>query len=104
MNNAITGYKKPHSFFGGGHVVDSGKISNKDFQQFYEHMTAVNKTLDTPPTHAATSPEQKKAVADMLMGKADQPEIKRKNTMSVPSARDCMSFSSGTARSWMGFP
>lgn len=78
LNNAITGYKKPHSFFGGGHVVDSGKISNKDFQQFYEHMTAVNKTLDTPPTHAATSPEQKKAVADMLMGKADQPEIKRK--------------------------
>ncbi|WOB50837.1 HrpF/NolX family T3SS translocon protein [Xanthomonas hydrangeae] len=78
LNNAITGYKKPHSFFGGGHVVDSGKISKKDFQQFYEHMTAANKTVDKSPTHAATSPDQKEAVADMLMGKADQPEIKKK--------------------------
>ncbi|PPT47097.1 HrpF protein [Xanthomonas arboricola pv. fragariae] len=78
LNNSITGYKKPHSFFGGGHVVDSGKISNKDFQQFYDHMTAANKTVDKSPTHAATSPDQKKAVADMLMGKADQPEIKQK--------------------------
>ncbi|MDV2451946.1 HrpF/NolX family T3SS translocon protein [Xanthomonas hortorum] len=78
LNNSITGYKKPHSFFGGGHVVDSGKISEKDFQQFYEHMTAANKTVAKAPTHAATSSEQKKAVADMLMGKADQPEIKKK--------------------------
>ncbi|PPU17716.1 HrpF/NolX family T3SS translocon protein [Xanthomonas arboricola] len=78
LNNSITGYKKPHSFFGGGHVVDSGKISDKDFQQFYEHMTAANKTVDKAPTHAATSPEQKKAVDDMLMGKADQPDIKKK--------------------------
>lgn len=78
LNNSITGYKKPHSFFGGGHVVDSGKISNKDFQQFYDHMTAANKTVDKSPTHTATSPDQKKAVADMLMGKADQPEIKQK--------------------------
>ncbi|AKU51319.1 HrpF/NolX family T3SS translocon protein [Xanthomonas arboricola] len=78
LNNSITGYKKPHSFFGGGHVVDSGKISNKDFQQFYDHMTAANKAVEKSPTHAATSPDQKKAVADMLMGKADQPEIKQK--------------------------
>ncbi|CAE1133142.1 serine kinase [Xanthomonas euroxanthea] len=78
LNNSITGYKKPHSFFGGGHVVDSGKISKKDFQQFYEHMTAANKTAEKSPTHAATSPDQQKAVADMLMGKADQPEIKKK--------------------------
>ncbi|KGK58901.1 MULTISPECIES: HrpF/NolX family T3SS translocon protein [Xanthomonas] len=78
LNNSITGYKKPHSFFGGGHVVDSGKISDKDFQQFYEHMTAANKTVDKAPTHAATSPEQKKAFDDMLMGKADQPDIKKK--------------------------
>ncbi|APO95025.1 HrpF/NolX family T3SS translocon protein [Xanthomonas vesicatoria] len=78
LNNSITGYKKPHSFFGGGHVVDSGKISDKDFQQFYEHMTAANKTVDKAPAHAATSPEQKKAVDDMLMGKADQPDIKKK--------------------------
>ncbi|MEQ7989844.1 HrpF/NolX family T3SS translocon protein [Xanthomonas hortorum pv. hederae] len=78
LNNSITGYKKPHSFFGGGHVVDSGKISNKDFRQFYDHMTAANKAVEKSPTHAATSPDQKKAVADMLMGKADQPEIKQK--------------------------
>ncbi|MDC8748313.1 HrpF/NolX family T3SS translocon protein [Xanthomonas campestris] len=77
LNNSITGYKKPHSFFGGGHVVDSGKISNKDFHQFYDHMTASNKAVEKPPTHAATSPGQKAAVADMLMGKADQPEIKK---------------------------
>nr|WP_115045639.1 HrpF/NolX family T3SS translocon protein [Xanthomonas arboricola] len=78
LNNSITGYKKPHSFLGGGHVVDSGKISQKDFQQFYEHMTAANKTVEKSPTHAATSPEQQKAFADMLMGKADQPDIKTK--------------------------
>ncbi|PPT84766.1 serine kinase [Xanthomonas arboricola pv. zantedeschiae] len=78
LNNSITGYKKPHSFFGGGHVIDSGKISNKDFRQFYDHITAVNKVVQKLPTHAATSPDQKKAVADMLMGKADQPEIKHK--------------------------
>ncbi|MCC8538510.1 HrpF/NolX family T3SS translocon protein [Xanthomonas axonopodis pv. poinsettiicola] len=78
LNNSITGYKKPHSFFGGGHVVDSGKISKKDFRQFYDHMTAANKTVDKSPTHAATSPDQKKAVSDMLMGKADQPDIKKK--------------------------
>ncbi|MCE4300399.1 serine kinase [Xanthomonas hortorum pv. vitians] len=78
LNNSITGYKKPHSFFGGGHVVDSGKISNKDFQQFYDHMTAANKAVEKSPTHEATSPDQKKAVDDMLMGKADQPEIKQK--------------------------
>ncbi|MCC4605998.1 serine kinase, partial [Xanthomonas campestris pv. parthenii] len=78
LNNSITGYKKPHSFFGGGHVVDSGKISKEDFQQFYEHMTAANKTVEKSPTHAATSPEQQKAFADMVMGKADQPDIKKK--------------------------
>ncbi len=78
LNNSITGYKKPHSFFGGGHVVDSGKISQKDFQQFYDHMTAANKTVQKSPTHAATSPDQKSAAADMSMGKADQPEIKQK--------------------------
>ncbi|MCC4622402.1 serine kinase [Xanthomonas cassavae CFBP 4642] len=78
LNNSITGYKKPHSFFGGGHVVDSGKISQKDFEQFHDHMSAANKTVEKSPTHAATSPGQKKAAADMLMGKADQPEIKKK--------------------------
>ncbi|WP_349810733.1 HrpF/NolX family T3SS translocon protein [Xanthomonas dyei] len=78
LNNSITGYKKPHSFFGGGHTVDSGKISQKDFHQFYDHMSADNKTVETSPTHEATSPEQKKAVDDMLMGKADQPDIKKK--------------------------
>ncbi|WAT13698.1 HrpF/NolX family T3SS translocon protein [Xanthomonas fragariae] len=78
LNNSITGYKKPHSFFGGGHVVDSGNISLKDFHQFYDHMTAANKTVQKSSKHAATSPDQKSDVEDMLMGKADQPEIKKK--------------------------
>ncbi|MBV6843803.1 serine kinase [Xanthomonas campestris pv. paulliniae] len=77
LNNSITGYKKPHHFFGGGHVIDSGKISQNDFRQFYDHMSAANKTVDTPATHEASSPDQQKAVADMLVGKADPPAIKK---------------------------
>ncbi len=77
LNNSITGYKKPHHFFGGGHVVDSGKISQNDFRQFYDHMSAANKTVDTPATHEASSPDQQKAVADMLVGKDDPPAIKK---------------------------
>ncbi|MBO9876042.1 HrpF/NolX family T3SS translocon protein [Xanthomonas sp. D-99] len=77
LNNSITGYKKPHHFFGGGHVVDSGKISQNDFRQFYDHMSADNKTVDTPATHEASSPDQQKAVADMLVGKDDPPAIKK---------------------------
>ncbi|WP_338338640.1 HrpF/NolX family T3SS translocon protein [Xanthomonas euvesicatoria] len=77
LNNSITGYKKPHHFFGGGHVVDSGKISQDDFRQFYDHMSAANKTVDTPATHEASSPDQQKAVADMLVGKDDPPAIKK---------------------------
>ncbi|MBO9792987.1 MULTISPECIES: HrpF/NolX family T3SS translocon protein [Xanthomonas] len=77
LNNSITGYKKPHHFFGGGHVIDSGKISQNDFRQFYDHMSATNKTVDTPATHEASSPDQQKAVADMLVGKADPPAIKK---------------------------
>ncbi|ALS96227.1 HrpF/NolX family T3SS translocon protein [Xanthomonas oryzae] len=77
LNNSITGYKKPHHFFGGGHVVDSGKISQSDFRQFYDHMSAANKTVNTTATHEASSPDQQKAVADMLMGKDDPPAIKK---------------------------
>ncbi|WP_017158886.1 HrpF/NolX family T3SS translocon protein [Xanthomonas phaseoli] len=77
LNNSITGYKKPHRFFGGGHVVDSGKISQDDFRRFYDNMSAANKTVDTPVTHDATSPDQQKAVSDMLMGKDDPPAIKK---------------------------
>ncbi|WP_280643364.1 HrpF/NolX family T3SS translocon protein, partial [Xanthomonas bromi] len=77
LNNSITGYKKPHHFFGGGHVVDSGKISQDDFRQFYDHMSADNKTVDTPVTHEASSPEQQKSVADMLVGKYDPPAVKK---------------------------
>ncbi|WAW90883.1 serine kinase [Xanthomonas citri pv. malvacearum] len=77
LNNSITGYKKPHRFFGGGHVVDSGKISQDDFRRFYDNMSAANKTVDKPVTHDASSVEQQKAVSDMLMGKDDPPAIKK---------------------------
>lgn len=77
LNNSITGYKKPHRFFGGGHVVDSGKISQDDFRRFYDNMSAANKTVDKPVTHDASSAEQQKAVSDMLMGKDDPPAIKK---------------------------
>jgi|GEM_PF-1386396 len=77
LNNSITGYKKPHRFFGGGHVIDSGNISQNDFRQFYDHMSDENKAVDKPLTHDVSTPEQKSAVLDMLMGKADPPAIKK---------------------------
>ncbi|PPU70641.1 serine kinase [Xanthomonas cucurbitae] len=76
LNNSITGYKVEHTFFGDGPTIDSGNISNYDFKNFYERMSAANRTAEKAPTHAATAPEQKKAFVDMVMGKADQPDIK----------------------------
>ncbi|HKT97171.1 MAG TPA: HrpF/NolX family T3SS translocon protein [Paraburkholderia sp.] len=78
LNNTITGYKTHHGAFdfGGGHTVDSGNISNRDFNHFYDNMSAANRTVEKQRTHAATAPEQQDAVADMMMGRADQPEIK----------------------------
>ncbi|TIN62228.1 MAG: nodulation protein NodX, partial [Mesorhizobium sp.] len=40
LNNSITGYKTHHKFFdfGGGHTVDSGNISKKDFAHFCTNM------------------------------------------------------------------
>jgi len=78
MNNAITGYKTHHKFFdfGGGHTVDSGNISNSDFNQLFNNMSSANRTAQQVKTHAARTAAEKGAVADMTMGVADQPDIK----------------------------
>lgn len=78
MNNSITGYKTHHNFwdFGGGHTVDSGNISNKDFTHFLHNMSAANRTPYERKTHAAQTTAEQSAVADMVMGTADQPDIK----------------------------
>lgn len=78
MNNAITGYKTHHGFFdfGGGHTVDSGNIAGRDFQKFYGNLSQANQTVQKPQTHTPKTDADKMAVACMLMGTADQPEIK----------------------------
>ncbi len=78
MNNAITGYKTHHGFFdfGGGHTVDSGNIAGRDFQKFYGNLSQGNQTVQKPQTHTPKTDADKNAVACMLMGTADQPEIK----------------------------
>ena len=78
LNNAITGYKTHHGFFdfGGGHTVDSGNIAGRDFQKFYGNLSQANQTVQKPQTHTPKTDADKNAVACMLMGTADQPEIK----------------------------
>ncbi|GLU31299.1 HrpF/NolX family T3SS translocon protein [Trinickia caryophylli] len=78
LNNSITGYKTHHGFFsfGGGHTVDSGNISGKDFQHFLDNMTPANKDVQKPQTHEPKTDAEKSAVVDMMMGTADQPDIK----------------------------
>ncbi|MBP2449504.1 HrpF/NolX family T3SS translocon protein [Rhizobium leguminosarum] len=78
LNNTITGYKTHHGFFdfGGGHTVDSGNISNNDFRHFYNNMSAANSTVQNTKTHVPKTPAEQDAVADMMMGVADQPNIK----------------------------
>nr|WP_156947603.1 HrpF/NolX family T3SS translocon protein [Bradyrhizobium sp. WSM3983] len=78
LNNSITGYKTHHKFFdfGGGHVVDSGNISYNDFTNFYSNMSTANRTVQQLRTHAAKTAAEQDAVADMMMGAADQPNIK----------------------------
>ncbi|MFV8604294.1 HrpF/NolX family T3SS translocon protein [Ralstonia pseudosolanacearum] len=78
LNNAITGYKTHHGFFdfGGGHTVDSGDIAGRDFQKFYGNLSQANQTVQKPQTHTPKTDADKNAVACMLMGTADQPEIK----------------------------
>ncbi|CDX35237.1 Nodulation outer protein X [Mesorhizobium plurifarium] len=78
LNNSITGYKTHHGFFdfGGGHTVDSGNISNRDFTKFYNDMTVANRTIQQAKTHVPKTQADKDAVADMKMGMADQPDIK----------------------------
>ncbi|MDE5465411.1 HrpF/NolX family T3SS translocon protein [Bradyrhizobium sp. CSS354] len=78
MNNSITGYKVHHQFFdfGGGHTVDSGNISNNDFTHFFDNMSTANRTAHQLKTHIAQTAGEQSAAADMMMGVADQPEIK----------------------------
>ncbi|MET3582889.1 type III secretion translocon protein HrpF [Mesorhizobium robiniae] len=78
LNNSITGYKTHHGFFdfGGGHTVDSGNISNNDFRHFYNNMSAANSTVQNAKTHVPKTAAEQDAVADMMMGVADQPNIK----------------------------
>ncbi|QOZ38397.1 hypothetical protein XH92_37710 [Bradyrhizobium sp. CCBAU 53421] len=78
MNNAITGYKTHHKFFdfGGGHTVDSGNISRSDFNQFFNNMSGANRAAPQLKTHAAQTPAEQEATADMMIGVADQPDIK----------------------------
>ncbi|MBY3517480.1 nodulation protein NOLX [Rhizobium laguerreae] len=78
LNNTITGYKSRHRFFdfGGGHTVDSGNISNNDFRHFYNNMSAANSTVHQTKTHVPKTPAEQDAVADMMIGVADQPNIK----------------------------
>ncbi|WP_439373194.1 HrpF/NolX family T3SS translocon protein [Bradyrhizobium sp. DASA03120] len=78
LNNSITGYKTHHKFFdfGGGHTVDSGNISNNDFTHFFSNMSAANRTAHQLKTHVAQTAGEQSAVADMMAGVADQPDIK----------------------------
>lgn len=78
LNNSITGYKTHHGFFdfGGGHTVDSGNISNDDFKHFYDNMSGANRTVQKAVTHTPRTAADQAAAADMMMGTADQPDIK----------------------------
>ncbi|MGY8678337.1 HrpF/NolX family T3SS translocon protein [Bradyrhizobium sp. UFLA05-153] len=78
LNNSITGYKTHHRLLdlGGGHTVDSGNISNNDFTHFYSNMSAANRTVQQTKTHVPTTAAEQSAAADMMMGLADQPDIK----------------------------
>ncbi|MFP3614621.1 HrpF/NolX family T3SS translocon protein [Paraburkholderia sp. SIMBA_050] len=78
LNNSITGYKTHHGFldFGGGHTVDSGNISNNDFTHFYGNMSASNRTVQQTKTHVARTDAERNASVDMMMGVADQPDVK----------------------------
>ncbi|WP_429500351.1 HrpF/NolX family T3SS translocon protein (plasmid) [Robbsia andropogonis] len=78
LNNSITGYKTHHGLFdfGGGHTVDSGNISNNDFTHFYGNMSASNRTVQQATTHAARTDVERCASVDMMMGVADQPNVK----------------------------
>ncbi|MCP3476663.1 HrpF/NolX family T3SS translocon protein [Bradyrhizobium sp. CCGUVB1N3] len=92
LNNSITGYKTHHKFFdfGGGHTVDSGNISNNDFTNFYSNMSAANRTVQQTKTHIPKTAAEQSAVADMMMGVADQPDIKsvKKNGGALMHALD----------------
>lgn len=78
LNNTITGYKTHNGFFdfGGGHTVDSGNISKKDFAHFCGNMSTANRTVQQTKTHVPETAAEQEAVADMRMGAADQPDFK----------------------------
>lgn len=104
LNNSITGYKTHNSFFdfGGGHTVDSGNISKKDFARFYDSMSSANRTVQQPKTHAPETAAEQQAVADMMMGQADQPDTKsaKKNGGAFMHAVDNVLKVYSTAVDW----
>ncbi|MBM2715364.1 nodulation protein NOLX [Mesorhizobium caraganae] len=78
LNNSITGYTTHSGFFdfGGGHTVDSGDVSKKDFAHFNDSMSSANRTVQQPKTHAPKTAAEQDAASDMMMGRADQPDVK----------------------------
>nr|WP_040587531.1 HrpF/NolX family T3SS translocon protein [Mesorhizobium alhagi] len=78
LNNSITGYKTHNKFFdfGGGHTVDSGDVSKKDFARFYDGMSSANRTVQQPKTSVPETTAGQDAASDMMMGRADQPDTK----------------------------
>ncbi|WP_305884442.1 HrpF/NolX family T3SS translocon protein [Bradyrhizobium sp. CCGUVB4N] len=104
LNNSITGYKTHHKFFdfGGGHRVDSGNISNNDFTNFYRNMSAANRTVQQTKTHIPKTEAEQSAVADMMMGVADQPDIKsvKKNGGALMHAIDDVLIAGSKTLAW----
>ncbi|RDJ04493.1 HrpF/NolX family T3SS translocon protein [Rhizobium grahamii] len=92
LNNTITGYKSHHGFFnfGGGHTVDSGNISNKDFTHFYSTMSAANRTIQHSKNSVSDNAAEQQAIEDMRIGAADQPDVKtvKKNGGALMHATD----------------
>ncbi|MGX5851812.1 HrpF/NolX family T3SS translocon protein [Mesorhizobium sp. PL10] len=78
LNNSITGYKTHNKFFdfGGGHTVDSGDVSKKDFAHFYDSMSSANRTVQQSKTHVPKTAAEQDAASDMMMGRTDQPDTK----------------------------
>ena len=59
-------------------TADDGKISKDDLSAFMEHLTTKGKKPPPlPPTHKATTADEKGALAAMQAGQVDDPEIKK---------------------------
>ena len=58
--------------------ADDGKIGEADLDAFMAHLTTKDKTQpELPPIHAAKTPAEKSALADMQAGQVDDPELKK---------------------------